>query len=235
MSARLHPASAYKPHIFGKVLTSTTVPIHAFIICDSNGVAAVSENTVADWIAEANRIYRQVAMTFTLASVSSVTNQSWFNIDSDVRFYQMTSYTNYTGGLELYCVKSINGLLGKSTTPATSGETEGLMVSSEAFLNTLAHEIGHSCGLMHVDTTGYGDGLVAEDLVESPNWSGGSGTGYYEPTLKYRDLTPRIIMSTSGGESRAEIPLYGVQGMYQGALYLMSVGLEQMTTREPEH
>jgi hypothetical protein len=228
--------STYKPFIFGKVLAPKTVQIRAYVICDTNGVAAVSANTITNWVAEANRIYRQVAMTFTVASISNVTDRTdWFEIENDNEITQMFSYVDVNSGLELYCVKSINGALGKSTTPQTSGVTEGLTVSSDAFLNTLAHEIGHSCGLMHVDTEGYGDGLVAENLVESPNWSGGSETGYYEPTLKYRDLTPRIIMSTTGGNSRAEIPLYGVQGMYQGTLFLMSVGLQQMTTREPEH
>ena len=80
-------------------------------------MTAVSANTVTNWIAEANRIYRQVAMTFTLVSVQNVYNyDDWFDIDNSTEFQEMCSYTNHTGGLELYCVNSIfdaNRLYGK--------------------------------------------------------------------------------------------------------------------------
>ena len=78
---------AVKPYIHGRVLEPKTVPVRAYIICDSNGVPAVTTATINDWIAEANRIYRQVAVTFTLASVTTVENQDWFDIGDTVEFY----------------------------------------------------------------------------------------------------------------------------------------------------
>lgn len=67
--------------------------------------AAVNLDTISEWIAEANRIFRQIAVTFTLMGVIPVTDHSdWFEIRNDDMFDQMCSYTNNTGGLELYCV-----------------------------------------------------------------------------------------------------------------------------------
>jgi hypothetical protein len=51
------------------------------------------------FIVEANRIYRQVAVTFVLESVQNVHGHDlWFHIGDAVEFFQMTSYTNGTGG-----------------------------------------------------------------------------------------------------------------------------------------
>ena len=52
------------PTIELKGLTNSTVPISFFIICDENGVPAVSTGKVASVLTRANEIYQQVAMTF---------------------------------------------------------------------------------------------------------------------------------------------------------------------------
>jgi hypothetical protein len=122
-------------------------------------VTAVSANTVTDWIAEANRIYRQVAMTFTLVSVNTVTNQNWFIIRDDTTFYEMTSHANLTGGLELYCVGIITWANGihSDRRLAYGNPRRGMAVKAEAALETLAHEIGHATGLIRVWRCGRSD------------------------------------------------------------------------------
>jgi hypothetical protein len=57
--------ATYHPYIHGQVLPPAVTPIHVYIICDANGTPAVSTATVDAWVAEANRIYQQAAMTFT--------------------------------------------------------------------------------------------------------------------------------------------------------------------------
>jgi len=178
-----------KPYIHGKVLVPKTVQIRAYVIC-SNGVEAVSAATIEAWIAEANRIYRQAAITFTLVgSIQYIHgHETWFNIDDKDKFRDMCSYTNNTGGLELYCVNTLYG--------QANGihSTLGMAVKFDAPMTTLAHEIGHACGLKDLYDYNAGDGLVSEDKAGALNWSGGVGTGYYPPTLAYRDLTYRCIM-----------------------------------------
>lgn len=230
--------STYKPFIFGKVLAPKTVQIRAYVICDTNGVAAVSANTITNWVDEANRIYRQVATTFTLASFNSVTNRpDWFDIDSQEKFYDMTSYTNMTGGLELYCVGNMyaNGLH-SGLNLAYGDPRRGLAVKADATLQTLAHEIGHATGLFDMYDYDAGEGLVSEDKTLSLNWSGGMDTGHHSPSLAYRDLTYRVIMSSPNETiSRADIPLYYLTGVLNTNRIPVNVGLNQMNLDELRH
>ncbi len=230
--------STYKPYIFGRVLEPTNVQIRAYIICDSNGVAAVSANTVTNWVAEANRIYRQVATTFTLLSVNSVTNQDWFVIRDDTAFYELTSYTNLTGGLELYCVSDIIGANGMHSDlrQAYGDSRRGLAVKSDATLQTLSHEIGHATGLFDMYDYDAGDGLVSEDKTYPQNWSGGTETGYHSPSLLYRDLTYRVLMSSpQEATARGDIPFYYLTGLLNTNRIPVSVGLNQMQLDELRH
>ena len=229
--------STYKPYIFGKVVEPKTVQVRAYIICDSNGVAAVSTSTVNDWISEANRIYRQVAMTFTLIGADIITNRTdWFDIRNNTAFSEMCSYTNNTGGLELYCVNSIFDARGKHSdmTLPLGAARRGMAVAADGLLSTLAHECGHACGLSEMYEYDPGDGLVSEEKTYPLNWSGGVGTGYYAPDLLYRNLTPLVIMG-SGDESRADIPLDYLTAIYGPDRIPISVGLNQMGLRQPVH
>jgi hypothetical protein len=93
-----------------------------------------------------------------------------------------------------------------------------------------------ACGLSDMYKYDAGDGLVSEEKAYPLNWSGGNGTGYYSPTLAYRDLTYRVIMSApQPSVSRADIPLYYLSGMHESIRVPISVGLPTMGTREPAH
>ena len=198
-------------------------------------MTAVSANTVTNWIAEANRIYRQVAMTFTLVSVQNVYGKNrWFEIDDNTEFQEMCSYTNYTGGLELYCVGIITWANGihSDRRLAYGDPRRGMAVKAEATLETLAHEIGHATGLSDMYKYDPGDGLVSEDKTRMLNWSGGTGTGHHAPNLMYRDLSYRVLMDRY---RNTDIPLDGLTGVVGTNRLMISVGLNQMVTREPVH
>jgi hypothetical protein len=227
------PAS-YHPYIHGKVLEPTVTPIHVYIICDANGTPAVSTATVDAWVAEANRIYKQAAMSFYVAGVQHVVSNDWFDIDNDDEFYQLCAYTSGTGGLELYCVNSIVGASGKhSDMNLTNGDPRrGMAVGAIVPLTTLAHELGHGCGLVDMYKFDSGDGLVSEENTGSPNWSGGSGTGYHAPGLAYRTLSYRSLMHQYNS---TEIPLDALTVMLGTNRVPISVGIDQMATREPLH
>jgi hypothetical protein len=223
-----------RPYIYGRVLEPRTVQVRAYVICDANGVEAVSENTIAGWIDEANRVYRQVAVTFTLEGINTImTRPDWFEIDNSTGFYDMTSYTNNTGGLELYCVGSmyVPGLH-SAMTISLGDSRRGMAVEAGASLQTLVHEIGHAFGLSDMYKYDAGDGLVSLEKTYPLNWSGGNGTGYYSPTLTYRDLTYRVIMHN---HNQTDIPLYYLSGMCESIRVQISVGLPTMATREPLH
>jgi hypothetical protein len=226
--------SSYKPYIFGKVLESKTVPIHAFFICDSNGVVAVSSSTVNDWIAEANRIYRQVAMSFTLASINSVTNQDWFVIRDAAAFCDMISSHDVEDSLEVYFVSSIyNG--GGLSLPGGIAIQAG---SGERRAHVLAHELGHACALKDIFDHALDASPVCQDLLGGEqNWSGGNETGNHNPSLKHNDMILRLLMYgwiiPLGAD---DIPLTGVKDFtdFYPQSYLRSVGLSSMN-RQPSH
>ncbi len=220
--------STYRPYIHGRVLEPKTVPIYAYIIC-SNGVPAVSVDTVNAWVAEANRIYRQVAMTFVLESVQHVISNDWFNIGNYIELLQMCAHASNTGGLELYCVNNM-GAAGVNLTGC------GMAVRANAKLYVLAHEIGHACGLRDIIDSPVGI-AVSEALSGASNWSGGEGTGYHDPALKHDALVRRLLMHHVAGLQKVDIPRAGVTGRTHGLTIdsFISVGLANMSTREPRH
>ncbi|NLG01283.1 MAG: hypothetical protein GX565_14185, partial [Lentisphaerae bacterium] len=228
-----------RPYIHGRVLQPTVTPIHAYIICDSNGVAAVSTATVDAWIAEANRIYKQVAMTFTRASVTTVTgHHDWFEIDDNIEFHQLCSYASGTGGLELYCVGGMDVPGRHSDMNLVYGDaSRGMAIRQGETGGVLAHELGHACGLNHVNYTL--GGLVSQELLLEMNWSGGDGTGHYPPDLEHQNLVRRILMYPYKVNSAQDIPLGSVKGSVNvgGTVIVspMSCGFTDMVTREPIH
>ena len=203
----------YRPHIHGKVLTPTVTPIHVYIICDADGTPAVSTNTVNVWVTEANRIYRQAAMSFTVASVEHVVNTNWFTIEDDNEFAELCSYANVSEGLELYCVREMKSVgLHSDMRLMPTDERCGIAVRANAIASALAHEIGHACKLN--DLKYELDNSVDEVLVGIPNWSGGAGTGYHAPGLKHQDLVKRILMYHQAEPTITDIPLGDVAGTY---------------------
>ena len=228
--------ATYKPYIHGKVLEPTVTPVHVYIIC-SNNVPAVGTGTVNAWVAEANRIYRQAAMSFYVAGVEHVyDHEEWYTITTN--FTQMCSYANWTGGLELYCVNSIVRANGKhSDMNLVYGDARrGMAVKANAPPATLAHEIGHACGLrdiryVHVDDN------VSELRSGTSNWSGGEGTGHHAPGLKHAALVQRLLMFYMGVAQKADIAVGSVMGASVDLPdpYPVGVGLNAMGTRNPVH
>jgi len=228
-----------RPYIHGRVLEPKTVPVRAYVICDSNDVAAVSADTIAGWVAEANRIYRQVAMTFTLASVQNVYGKDkWFVIENPAEFYEMTSYTNNTGGLELYCVGGMYAPGAHSSMQLTAGDIKrGMAIRQGEPGGVLAHELGHACGLDHIYYAL--GGMVSLELLLEANWSGGDGTGHYPPDLEHQNLVSRVLMYPYKVNSAQDIPLGSVKGSENvGGTVIVSpkpCGFADMVTREPTH
>jgi hypothetical protein len=220
------------PYIHGRVLQPTVTPIHVYIICDANGTPAVSTNTVHAWVAEANRIYKQAAMSFDVAGVEYVVNTNWFSIDSSAEFHQMCSYASGTGGLELYCVDYMS-----SPGRHVGAPFCGMAVRGDANLNTLAHEIGHACGLGDIVDSPAGT-AVSEALSGALNWSGGEGAGYYDPTLMHDALVRRLLMFYTANPQKADISRADVKGRvpdpYVPYEIFIRTGLLNMN-RNPRH
>jgi len=238
----------WSPYIFGRVVDSTETALHFFVICDANGTPAVLEAQIDLWVAEANRIFRQVGMSFTKASVKYLNEPQWFQIGGQIDFRNMLSHTNNVGGLEVYCIDKFVGdykdTLGAAI-PGNPGSTVqmavcGIAMAANAHPSTLAHEIGHACGLRDIINGPLQD-LVREELVGADNWSGGSGTGYYPRDLKHMDLIKVLLMYQYQGDSeRGDIPLGNVMGYdpydytFPYVIKSLPIGLKSMN-RQPRN
>ncbi len=83
--------SSYAPYIYGRVVTPITNKIKAYLICNTNGVPAVMESKVNEWIVEANRIYRQIAVNFELESIERVYRPEWSYVRKITEFANILS------------------------------------------------------------------------------------------------------------------------------------------------
>ena len=150
----------------------------------------------------------------------------------------MCSFTNNTGGLEIYCVGSFSGnrmaVSVESNIPRNP--IHGIALSAAVSSHVLAHEIGHACGWEDIIDDAQGDALVSLDLLGWDNWSNGDGTGYYPPDLRHNDLIPRLLMYYKMGAKSHDIPLVGVKIHLDGttSLYTRKIGAYEMN-RNPRH
>jgi hypothetical protein len=150
----------------------------------------------------------------------------------------MTSSTNNTGGLEVYAVSTLPGFsVGKSSLSSIIGAGRGIAIRADAPSMAVAHEIGHACWLDDIPAESLDESLISEVMAGSLNWSGGSGTDYYNSSLTHRSLVRRLLMYGKDFDASIDIPLASVKSKTTYSPYIETpfpVGLENMT-RQPEH
>jgi len=231
-----------KPYIKGIVKEPTVTQLYFYVIVSENGTHAISSNQIYAITAEANRIYTQEAMSYAVASITPIYDRpEWFNVKDIDMFRDLCSYTNNTGGLEIYCVGSLpEGWSGLHSAARTGYPECGLAIVGHLNINNpsvLAHEIGHACGLEDISVLGLNDAQVSQYLVGDDNWSG----GYYPTDLKHADLIRRLLMcQTVNTDNRGDIPLGSLRGFHpmnknpSGSPPFRRVG-HNYVTRNPKH
>ncbi|MFA5203678.1 MAG: hypothetical protein WC708_04655 [Lentisphaeria bacterium] len=231
-----------KPYIKGMVLEKKMVDVHVYIVRKDDGTSpATTETAFSTLLSEANNFYAQVAIEFRqVGGVTYIDKTDWLDVettaDNWAEYKQLQSSHDGTGGLEIYCIDDLIGANGANYSPGTT--EAGLTIDDDANSRTLAHELGHACGLADIylskDGTSLPDDLVKETWLPD-DWSGGSATGYYSPDLKQKDLVQRLIMYGVGNSTKADFALGKVHGVDRnGAATLIKVGLSDMN-RQPQH
>lgn len=122
-----------------------SIPIHAFIVCDADGSPAVATETVRDHISNLNLVFSQVVMDSELVRLAMITNESWLSVSSSnsAQHQALCATAHGTGGIELYYVEEIDDCVAFKT-------PSGLVVSRDANGLSVAHEVGHLCGLTDI-------------------------------------------------------------------------------------
>jgi len=208
------------PSIWVKGLSNTTVNVTFFVIHDENGVPAVTPDFVADSLARANAIYSQAAMKFVQqGAINHITNcPDWATVQKGEypyfwpECYTITGYTNGTCGLEVYFVHSIEDAGGLCE---SSGR--GILVSSLASINAMAHEIGHACSLKDIYEL-RGGVTVGTNLTRSAwlpqDWNNGPPPLYYEADAKQETMIRRSLMyGVDSSFATFDIPMGLIHGV----------------------
>ncbi len=217
LTAHIKGYAGPPPICEAKVVPETVVPVHAFIICSASGTPATTTNRVVSLLSGANDIYAQVGRRFELASLSFVTNHAWMTVTKAPsgdwpEFYNIVSYTNGTGGIEVYFndgIDDANGL----TVPS------GVLIANSGNTNTVAHEFGHAQGLPDIyNSRNHGaivvTGTVSRARLQS-DWDSSADEGYYERNLDQSVLIERLLMFGIGSDTKRDLPSGDIHGIWR--------------------
>lgn len=217
LTAHIKGYAGPSPICEAKVVPETVVPVHAFIICDASGNLARQPSDIQTLLSGANQIYSQVGSRFNLSSLSVITNQTWMNVPRSPSggwpvFRNIVSYTNGTGGIELYFNRSIVGANGL-TSPS------GVLIANSGNPNTVAHELGHAQGLPDIYHSRNNGAIAVTGVVGRirmpSDWGSSSAEGYYPPNLSQSNLIERLLMFGVGSSSKRDLPSGDIDGVWR--------------------
>lgn len=189
-------------------ISSASVKLKCWIVGNDQLETSFSPETVASLIAGVNQIYQQVVMDFEIDSIS-VTNNTYL---SDVVYTNATQrraicdISKDTNMLELYFIHSLTG----QATAFTS--SRGIVIGPGANTRTVAHEIGHACGLRDIyvsytNVTQYVEGRPSQDRMPD-DW------GWYPPEITHANIVRRLLMYGVNSTTKADISYGDVYGLW---------------------
>ena len=249
-----------KPKIEFKAVEQTTTSVRAYIL-GYEGDFRTTPQQVTNLIAGVNRIYEQAGMRFVLESVSTrevssdLLNISFAHPDDAQKCDAICDLASDTGGLELYFVHSLGEDVAGLNNRNANDEITGIIVPSNVTYVTLAHEIGHSCGLADIYINDsmyehhYSDRLppISGPISYSwlPNDWGCTSTEvhYYLPVVDQPMLISNLLMHGHSSQFKADIPSGNIYGIWyidrgDGDSAVSSrapVSFGPLTTRNPVH
>ena len=215
------------PRFSMKVYDSVSeVKIYPYTISKEGRQSAVTEERLQNLIDEVNVIFRQAGMHFSKGGpIVSWENDVW-------------AEAGLTDGI---VARRIRGQLGSAREDGVNvffipgrgeklrrkwrepiGTTESpkcmIIIRESASGASLAHEIGHCCGLCDIyverasDRSTSADRVVIRNFMED-DWNNGTGCRFYPTGLSMEFLSKRLLMYGVGGEAAFDIPLGPIEGM----------------------
>ena len=204
------------PQTTVRVMPTNSVPVNAWIVHDGSGTYPTTPERIAECVEKANDIFYHTGLSFHLDSVSYTNRSDWMTITKREnhnwpKANEICAITNGTHGVECYFVWEIQGVLGINT-------PSGILVGRNANISTLAHEIGHACGLSdiyvsHQETVFQLDECATRDR-NPDDWGTGANHGYYQPGTMQSELVARNVMCNARPLSRRELALGCIFGIW---------------------
>ena len=233
---------AIQPRFVLPIVQQRTLPVEAYVICDSNGVAAATLADIVSKLDFANIVLSQVGIAlsfpgavyelqhpeyFCLKEHDATTNANGvvrlkWAISQDVVRLRELAQTN--AAIRTFWVGSITN----GTPFAFSVLSErSVFMSRQASGADLAHEMGHVLELEDIYdvlkhySPGQDMAQVNEEVRKEVfgdrirDWGSETGRGFYPEDFSIRDVFETLLMYGYEGESSLDIPSGTVHGLFE--------------------
>jgi hypothetical protein len=181
---------------------------------------ARTEDEVRTMMTEVNRIYEQIGVSFYIDSISFTNRDEWLDltIKGNNKYYdykrrrKLVDLETRTEGFELYFVGNI------SERSLANTDAFGIVLSTNANAEVIAHEIGHSFGCADIYGVKKSDRRVPlssnhvfEERIES-DWSNGTGCRYYSVGITQTAIIKRLLMCGYAYPEKIDLSFGSVYG-----------------------
>ena len=194
----------------GMGLWAQPVPLHCWVVRTGRGESLWNGDEITNQVAQVNKFFSQVAMSFEIASLNFTNDEHYaeISIDNPAQYLSLYNVTNNTGGLEVYFVNKVLGGAVGFYLPSN-----GVVVGRvNAVSTTLAHEIGHACGLSDIYT----------DVDETPLAVSGNPLpsrfthdwGWYPHYMTQADVIRRLLMFGFNSDTKGDISRGDIYGLW---------------------
>ena len=196
------------------VAADAAAPIDLYIICNSDGSNPVMSG--ADFSAmlpTINAYYAQVGMSFYLRSQHTIASNAWRTIEyGGEAADELRRKIPATGGVKMFAVENVvNGA------QAFCGDY-GIIFTPQCSANTIAHELGHACGLddIYIQKTfmkaANEEETVAVDGLASSEWMP-LDWGRYEKGVLHSALIEKLLMYGAASGTECDLTAGDVYGV----------------------
>ena len=214
----------------------------AYVVAEStDGTGGVVDQALILTLLEnVNQFFRHVGIRFQLEGeieyVVPPTAGAWNDLSTLALRNEVRSLNQGTGGIEMYFVNQINGGAATGVNNTSQSVNAGILVGMSRILAakpngqsavdrqvsitsaTVAHELGHSCGLKDIYTERNGVLLSAEGPLQKEWISEDWGTQseeihYYGQELTHPNLIRRLLMFGVRSDNKRDIPVGSVYGL----------------------
>ena len=220
LRAQIDDCRSRPPEIVAHVVEPRHVKLTVWIVRDDTGTySPIDVATVSNMVANVNRIYEQIGMSFYIDTITHTNREEWLDLGDghgvqDLRKRrELVNLTKNSFGLEVYFIDRIGDNI------KANNDDYGIVVSTNWTNDTLAHEIGHSFGCADVYPTHWddtriplSDNIVCKEHVPL-DWNNGDGSRYYSPSLTQMRLIERVLMcGYRAGLDRMDMPSGPIYG-----------------------
>ena len=240
------------PTVTTNVFAKKTVKVFVYVIRTETGAnPTATQAQITDMLNDANTIFKQAAIEFVQqGAINNIDIEDFQEISPAndwAKGKELTRRNAGTGGVELYLVREITGDPAGVNIPASPSDAEaGIIIEMTGLKRkTLAHELGHACGLADIYIK-WGIPSVELSALEKvrnewlpDDWNSGPDPQYYSSALTQKELvSTRLLMygdaTTSVGVVIPRGTVYGVSWIGAAPIQV-KVGLKDMGNRDPKH